>query len=398
MGTPETGAAAGTPAAAAQHGDRHANWLELFFDLVFVALAAQLSHQLHGDPGAADFAVFFALYFPPWWLWANITVSANLFADDSARHRLLMLSGMLCLAVMAAAVPEADGDRAAAYALGYAGTRLVLLGLWWPATRGTGPRRVPRWRPLTYCLAAAVLWAVSAAVPSPGRYVMWAVLIAAEMVLLLTARGTGMPRDLHTGHFIERVGLFVIIVLGESVITLVSAADHTWTVRAGVTGVLGFVLLAVLWWSYFDFGSASAEMVFGAADGRTAYFLARDIGGFLHFFVTAAVLCMAGGLATAVEEAGHGHLPHGALWALAGGLALYHAAHAAIALRYGRPMRSVAVWALPGIVVPALVILAGDHLAPWLVVLVLTAEATAHLLYARFVGRRRAARGTPAVT
>ncbi|MEU6864553.1 low temperature requirement protein A [Streptomyces sp. NPDC046876] len=382
--------AAGAGGQAAREG-RHADWLELFFDLVFVAIAAQVSHQLHGDPGLRDFAVFLGLYFPPWWLWVNLTVSANLFVDDSPRRRLLMLSAMFCIAVMAAAVPEADAGRGSVYALGYAGTRLVLLGLWWPATRYPPPRRVPRWRPLSYCLGSGVLWAASAAVPAPWQYAVWGALIAAEMALLLTARGAAMPGRVDTGHLVERVGLVVIIVLGESVIALVTSADHAWTLRAGLVGGLGFVLLAALWWSYFDFGSTSAEIVLAAADDRRAYLLARDMGGFLHFFVTAGVLSMAAGLATAVEDAAHPHLPSGAVWALAGGLALYHAAHAGIALRYGRPLGSVAVWAVPGIGVPLLVLWAAGRLTPWLVVLLLAAEAVAHLLYARAVLRRRLA-------
>ncbi|WOX19945.1 low temperature requirement protein A [Streptomyces solicathayae] len=392
MSTPHTPAS--LPSPTSEPGPRHARWLELFFDLVFVAVVAQLSHGLHGDPGWREFAVFLGLYFPPWWMWANLTVSANLFQDDSARRRVVMLIAMLCLAVMAAAVPEADGDRAPAYALGYAGTRLVLLALWWPATRYPAPRTLPRWRPLTYCLLSGVLWAGSAAVPAPWRYGMWVALLLAEMVLLLTARGRGIPGPVHTGHLVERVGLFVIIVLGESVLALITSTDHTWTAAAGVVAVLGFVLLAALWWSYFDFASTAAERVIGAAGTREAYLLARDVGGFLHFFVTAAVISMAAGLATAVEESGHDHLARGAVWALAGGLAAYHAAHALIALRFGRPLREVTVWALPGIGIPLLVVLGADVLAPWLVVLLLAAEAIAHLLYATTIRSRRQTAGT----
>ncbi|MFD8205797.1 low temperature requirement protein A [Streptomyces sp. NPDC059695] len=368
---------------------RHAGWLELFFDLVFVAFVAQLSQGLHGDPGWREFAVFLGLYFPPWWMWANLTVSANLFQDDSARRRLAMLAAMLCLAVMAAAVPEADGDRGPAYALGYAGTRLVLLALWWPATRYPAPGRVPRWRPLTYCLLSGLLWAGSAAVPAPWRYAVWAGLLVAEMALLLTARGRGIPRRVHTGHLVERVGLFVIIVLGESVLGLITSTDHTWTARAGLVALLGFTLLAALWWSYFDFASTAAERVMGSASAREAYLLARDVGGFLHFFVTAAVISMAAGLATAVDESAHDHLAPGTVWALAGGLAVYHAAHALIGLRFGRTRREVATWAVPGVAVPLLVVLGANVLAPWLVVLILTAEAIAHLLYAKTAAAHR---------
>ncbi|MFG2639281.1 low temperature requirement protein A [Streptomyces sp. NPDC048362] len=363
--------------------------MELFFDLVLVAFVAQLSGGLHGDPDARDFAVFLALYFPPWWMWANLTLSANLFADDRSRRRLAMLFAMFCLAVMAAAAPAVDQGRGAAYALGYAGTRLVLLALWWPATRYPEPRRVPRWRPLSYCLAFAVLWAASVAVQSPGRYVVWGVLLVAEMMLLLTARGSGIPAAVHTGHLVERVGLFVIIVLGESVLSIVQSVDHAWTPAAGVVFILSFLLLAALWWSYFDYATTSAELVIGKAHRRAAYLLARDVGGFLHFFVTAGIIALAAGLGTAVEEAGQDHLAPGAVFALCGGLALYHATHAIIALRFGRRPSQVAVWAVPGIVVPLLILLGGGVFAPWLVVLLLATEAIGHLLYGKYLARRR---------
>ncbi|MGW0365878.1 low temperature requirement protein A [Streptomyces sp. NPDC002990] len=374
-------------------GSRHAGWLELFFDLVFVALAAQLSHSLHGDPGLTEFGSFLALYFPPWWAWINLTVAANLFDEDTVRRRSLMLCAMLCLAVMTVAVTDATGERSAVYALGYAGTRVVLLGLWWPSTRRAtepGGPLVPRWRPLSYCLASAFGWAGSVFVPLPWRFVMWAVLLVAELGVLLTAGGGGLPRKLHVGHLVERVGLFVIIVLGESIVALLTSLDAAWTGSAGWVALLGFMLLAALWWSYFDFGAASAELVLSAASGPKQFPLARDVTGFLHFFVTAAVISMAGGLATAVEEAGQGHqhLARGAVIALAGGLALYHAAHACIALRFGRSPLKVAVWAAPGIGIPILVVAVSGKLTPWQVVLILAAEVVVHLLYARSAVRR----------
>lgn len=37
--------------SAPAEGERHASWLELFFDLTAVAGVAQLAHLLHGSPG-----------------------------------------------------------------------------------------------------------------------------------------------------------------------------------------------------------------------------------------------------------------------------------------------------------------------------------------------------------
>ncbi|WP_188316854.1 low temperature requirement protein A [Solihabitans fulvus] len=378
--------------AGESHDGRHASWLELFFDLVFVAAAAQLSHQLHGDPGPGAFVAFLCLFFPAWWAWINITVYSNLFDNDGVRARVLMLAGMLALAAISVAIPEGLAGRAPVYALGFAGTRVVLFLLWWPATRSAGTP-VARWRPLTYCLLSGLLWAVSAIVPSPWRFALWALALLVEIGLVLLAGDTLLFARFDITHLVERVGLFVIIVLGESVISLVTAVDHAWSPAAAMVALLGFVLLAALWWSYFDFGSSSVERALSASHGRSSFALIRDVVAFLHFFAVASIIVLAAGLGTAVDDASHGHLPLGAVWALAGGQAAYHATHAVIALRYRRPAREVAVWAAPGVAVPLAVIALHGVLPPVAAVAVLAAEAIAHLVYARRAAARRVVAG-----
>ncbi|NJL47547.1 MAG: low temperature requirement protein A [Leptolyngbyaceae cyanobacterium SM2_5_2] len=53
----------------------------------------------------------------------------------------------------------------------------------------------------------------------------------------------------------ERFGLFVIIVLGESVVGTVQglAAQETVTLFTALTGILGLALAFGIWWIYFDF-------------------------------------------------------------------------------------------------------------------------------------------------
>ena len=45
-------------------GERHASYLELFFDLVFVVAIAQLAHELVLDHSLAGFGVFAGLFLP----------------------------------------------------------------------------------------------------------------------------------------------------------------------------------------------------------------------------------------------------------------------------------------------------------------------------------------------
>ena len=57
----------------------------------------------------------------------------------------------------------------------------------------------------------------------------------------------------HTEHLIERVGLLTIIILGESISSLSAGlAGINWTVDRLLTAVTGFVMIASIWWVYFD--------------------------------------------------------------------------------------------------------------------------------------------------
>ena len=46
--------------------ERHASWLELFFDLVFVLAVSQVAIVLSGHSGMIGFLKFAALFVPVW--------------------------------------------------------------------------------------------------------------------------------------------------------------------------------------------------------------------------------------------------------------------------------------------------------------------------------------------
>jgi low temperature requirement protein LtrA len=53
---------------------RHASYLELFFDLVFVVAIAQLAHELVVDHSLGGFAIFAALYLPVFIAWQGFSI------------------------------------------------------------------------------------------------------------------------------------------------------------------------------------------------------------------------------------------------------------------------------------------------------------------------------------
>ena len=334
---------------------RRVHWLELFFDLVLVAYIGQVAHTMHGDPTWIDALGFFALLAAAWWAWVNATVTMNLFGTRITPSIWIAVTiAMMAVGVMAASVPGAFTDRAAAFAIGNAVIRLMWAVPWFAKRRITG---IPWWRPVLYCLVPAALWLASAAIAPPWQFVLWGLAIAIEVVLLgfLGAQAGWLRANLDVDHLIERVGLLVVIVFGESILAIIAELDTHWAVVPGVTAVFGFAAVSMLAWIFFGYATAAVERGLRRLQLRGSIGGLRDTVMYLPFLLVAGIVLFASALGTAVADAGH-HLPIGAAVCLAGGISLFFVASTAESLRYGAPWRDVVVWGPAGIFLPWLLV------------------------------------------
>jgi low temperature requirement protein LtrA len=123
---------------------RKVTWLELFFDLIFVAAVSQVAGPLreqYSIEGLVRFAPLFALI---WWAWAGHAIFSTRFDTDDVIQRGLTLVQMFAVAVMAANAKDAlDSRSSAGFAAAYAAVRFVLVAQYFRA------RHVPEARPLT---------------------------------------------------------------------------------------------------------------------------------------------------------------------------------------------------------------------------------------------------------
>ena len=198
-------------------------------------------------------ARFVGTFIVLWWTWTGTTAFMNRFAVDDVVHRLLTFVQMFAVGYFAVLVTAPIDDRTRWMALAYVAARVPLL-LMYLRVRN----RVPEAKPgvdliLRLFGLSAVIWLVSAAVPSGARYWLWAVALAVEFLapLLSARRPAGLGA--HEEHFRERYALFTIIVLGETFVkTLTELADIGISLRTQVYGSLGFLILVSLWWTYFD--------------------------------------------------------------------------------------------------------------------------------------------------
>lgn len=334
---------------------RRVHWLELFFDLVMVAYIGQIAHTMHGDPSWIDAVAFTAFLAAAWWAWVNAMVTMNLFGARITPSLVVGVTiAMIAIGVMAAAVPEALGDRAAAFAVGNAVIRLVWALPWFTKRRLVG---VPWWRPVLYSVVPAVLWLASIWIAPPWQYLLWAFAVAIEIVLLSFMGGQrAWLRDaLDVDHLVERVGLLVVIVFGESILTVITELDGHWTIVSGLIAVIGFAAVSMLAGIYFGYATPAVERGLRRLQLQGSVSGLRDAVMYLPFLLVAGVTLFAAGLGTAVAEAGH-ELPTGAAVCLSAGISLFFVASAAESVRFGAPWRRVMVWGPAGILLPWVVV------------------------------------------
>jgi low temperature requirement protein LtrA len=212
-------------------------------------------------------------------------------------------------------------------------------------------------------------------VDGAAKYWLWVVGIAIDLVVLLLAssartmqnaeermerarssrRGGGPrgPQDFvlqgtHADeeHLTERLGLFVIIVLGEGLIQIIDAAADTevWDQSPTLVALGAFALLASVWTAGLLHGTAGIPQL-------KAHTVAPRIVMLLHALVTGALAALAASLGVAVEHA-HEPLPFEYRALLCGAVAAYCALGVVTAVLVGTSPTWLLARGIPSIVVP----------------------------------------------
>lgn len=315
--------------------ERHASWLELFFDLVFVVAVAALAEWLHHHLTLAGLVTFTALFVPVWWLWLDFSYYADQFDPHNWSFKLVLLSVMFGIIVLAQAIPEALGSGSVLFAATYATLRGIIIGLYlWAWRHVSESRELTARYALSFSLALAV-WLFSIWVPAPLRFWLWGLALLIEIgngpLTYLTIRQ--VPAQV--SHMDERFGLFVIIVLGEAVVAVsAGVTEINWDGPALLTALGGFGVAVCLWLLYFI--RADAAVINRALrSDRRALFLAY-VYGYSHFFVFAGITAAGVGIEAAIPAAAAGQgLPLGARSVLCGGVIAFLLA--ASALQWASP-------------------------------------------------------------
>ncbi|MFF0146198.1 low temperature requirement protein A [Amycolatopsis sulphurea] len=364
--------------------ERHASWLELFFDLVAVAGVGQLAHLVHGSSSWSGAGLYVLCFLAFWTAWMCFTVYGSTTGD--AAHVLPVLLGMVGLVFMAASVAGIREGHAVVFAVAYLAVRALASRLW-EGRRGYEARVVVEW-PVVHAGASMVPWIVSIWVDGPWRYALWAIGLGLDLLITFTRVGERFigslsarlaHRDsarrvrrghepasvkpaqarLDLAHFGERLGLFTIIVLGEGVLTVTQtiAEIPEWHPALYWTVIAALVLLATLWASALRRGFAGIPHLSQGKAGPRVLLP-------LHCLVVGLLAVLAGGLGDVVEAAEHGHVEPVTRWLLSGCVAAFVMIGAVSGLASGREPRWAVGALVAGLVIPAWLGFFGGEVTP----------------------------------
>src|SRR5205807_8899529 len=242
------------------------------------------------------------------------------------------------------------GSGAVTFGVAYFVVRALRLVLYAIAGRGDRDlfRAVVRIVPAA-TLAPALL-VVAGFFNGRAQLALWGAVLALDYLGVLLGHMRGWR--VSPAHFVERFGLIVIIALGESIVAIgVGAAGLPLTAGVIAAALLGIIVAACVWWSYFDWLIYVALARLGHATGAQRAAFARDAYSYLHLPMVGGIVLFAFGLKTTLADVG-ASLPIVPALGLCGGIAVYLLAHVVMRLRIsgglgrGRPIATVVLFAL----------------------------------------------------
>jgi len=306
--------------------ERHATWLELFYDLVFVVTISQLSHYLFHEISLSNFFQFLFLFIPVWWSWIGTAFFATRFYSDDIVHRLLLLLQMGGAGVMAVNISGAFSNTFSGFALSYAFIRLILVIEYVRVFRDTTCVRAELVRhPLIkrYIVGfsiAAMIWLISAFVSiTEVRFMLWIIGLIIDFATPITAGKLHSQFSPDISHLPERMGLFTLIVLGESIVGIVTGmTQQNWDVYSATVASLGLCISFSLWWLYFDSSGRLPIRILQQKGNIAIYY----IWLYIHFPLVVAITAVGVSIRRLVSSDQHSALSNSDLWLICGSVAI----------------------------------------------------------------------------
>jgi len=236
--------------------ERSVSFLELFYDLSYVVIVAELIHALAKDVTLSGIAGFFFLFAITWWAWVNGSFYHEMHGNNDIRTRVFTFAQMFALAGMAVFIPTALTDGHTGFALSYALFSGIMTYLWWRTGYHDHNHR-PMSYPYTLGFAFITgTFLISTFIPLPGTYYMWVVVVAFSILMpLILSQTQRNVDDLHkeNSQKIRASLLWCVVMLIQTIEIREDdrEVEEKGMVSASISGacilLVGFIPLTAVW-------------------------------------------------------------------------------------------------------------------------------------------------------
>ncbi|MDU1891889.1 MAG: low temperature requirement protein A [Dysgonomonas sp.] len=252
-----------------EEGIASVSFSELLFDLIYVFSVTQLSHYFLHHLDITGFIQSAILWFAIWLGWQHTTWMTNWFNPNIRTIRIILFALMLIGLIIAAAIPEAFGDRGIIFALCYVTIQIgrtvsILLML------GRRHQLTPNYtRILGWFIISALFWITGAFQEGNTRLMLWAIAVLSDYISpmfgfylpFLGRSNSAKDWTIDGHHLAERSQLFVIIAFGETI--LMSGASlseiEVWSTPIILAALISCISSLAMWWIYFDTSSEAGS-------------------------------------------------------------------------------------------------------------------------------------------
>jgi len=265
--------------------ERNVSWIELFYDLIFVAAAHQLTIMLVGATSLFEALIPLLLFIPVLWCWMSHTLFTNLFTDRSWFYHfttMLTIFGTVALVIL---LPTALVEHSAWFAYAYVFVKLVLVFqyLLWSVLEIH--RFLDMLPVIIGNVGSGLLWGLSIFSPTP--YWWWIAAMAIDMLTPVFTKTKNIVHKMNPHHLPERLGLLTVIVLGEMIISLVISSFNVPLTKEVILVLgTGIFITVLIFWTYFRFNDYA--IVGHERSTSRIYF-------YSHIPMVLGLICMAAG-------------------------------------------------------------------------------------------------------
>ncbi|SAL97044.1 hypothetical protein [Absidia glauca] len=230
--------------------EKAASWLELFYDLFYVATLSQFTHT-HVIKDWNTLGTYASWFIITWWAWISSSLYTARFDTDDVVHHIWKLIEMCSVIGMAGSSDHFLNSRG--YVYGYIALKSVLVIeytiVFAVAVMIRSKSRLPLGFYIGANLVSIALWGGSLLILEKEIHrFMWYLGLVAEILVNIIVRGD-KTLSWAASHLAERLGLLTLIVLGENLMSLVPFVATSGT--ATLIMIPNFMAVTIIFGFFF---------------------------------------------------------------------------------------------------------------------------------------------------